>query len=125
MAGWTGILQADAYSGYGRLYHGERKPSPIVEAACWAHGRRRFFELADVEATARRRAQGKLAVIAPLALEAVRRMDDLFAIERSINGQSADRRHAVRQDRAAPIVAALETWMRGERATLSRGSDVV
>ena len=51
-------------------------------------------------------------------------MDDLFAIERSINGQSADRRHAVRQDRAAPIVATLETWMRGERATLSRGSDV-
>ena len=51
-------------------------------------------------------------------------MDDLFVIEPSINGQSADRRHAVRQDRAASIVAALETWMRHERATLSHGSDV-
>ena len=65
LASWTGVLQADAYGGYGKLYLGERKPAPIIEAACWAHARRRFFELADIEAAARRRAQKKVAVIAP------------------------------------------------------------
>ncbi len=49
LAGWTGVLQADAYGGYGKLYGGERKPAPIIEAACWAHARRKFFELADIE----------------------------------------------------------------------------
>ena len=82
LAGWIGVLQADAYGGYAKLYGGERKPAPIIEAACWAHARRKFFELADIEAAARRRAGKKVAVIAPLALEAVRRMDELFAIER-------------------------------------------
>ena len=53
LAGWTGVLQADAYGGYGKLYEGERKPAPIIEAACWAHARRKFFELADIEGAAR------------------------------------------------------------------------
>ena len=73
LAGWTGVLQADAYGGYGKLYLGDRKPAPIIEAACWAHARRKLFELADIEAAARRRVGQKQAVIAPLALEAVRR----------------------------------------------------
>ena len=68
LASWSGVLQADAYGGYGRLYGGGRKPAPIIEAACWAHARRRFFELADIEAAARRRAQNKVTPIAPLAL---------------------------------------------------------
>ncbi len=101
-----------------------RKPAPIFEAACWAHARRRFFELADIEAAARQRARKKVAVMAPLALEAVRRMDELFAIEREVNGHAATERLAVRRERSAPLVAALEGWMRAERARLSRGSEV-
>src|SRR4051794_5364738 len=77
--------------------------------------------MADLAATARRRAQGKtLAVISPVALEAVRRGDALFEIENSIDGQSAERRRAVRQEKSAPLVADLESWLRQQRAKLSR-----
>jgi transposase len=125
LAGWSGLLQADAYGGYNRLYEADRKPGPILEAACWVHARRPFFELADIEGSARRKAEGKApAPISPLALEAVRRIDALFEIERSVNGRSADERRAMRQELAAPLVADLESWMRAERARLSRGSDV-
>ena len=117
---YAGILQADAYAGFNRLYQADRKPSPITEASCWAHGRRKFFELADVTA----KASGKLAVIAPLAFEAVKRIDAIFDIEREINGRSIDERHAMRRARVAPLVSDLETWMRAERAKLSRHSDV-
>jgi hypothetical protein len=76
LAGYAGILQADAYSGYTRLYEADRRPGPIIEAGCWVHAPRPFFVLADVEANARRKAQGKtVAVISPLALEAVRRIE--------------------------------------------------
>ena len=125
LAKWSGLLQADAYGGYTKLYEADRKPGPILEAACWAHARRPFFALADIEAAARRKAEGKEPPpISPLALEAVRRIDALFAIERDINGRGAGERHAVRQARSAPLVAAFEAWMREERAKLSRSSDV-
>jgi transposase len=117
---YAGILQADAYAGFNRLYNADRKPGPITEASCWAHGRRKFFELADVTA----KASGKLAVIAPLAFEAVKRIDAIFDIEREINGRSIDERLAVRRERVMPLVSELETWMRMERAKLSRHSDV-
>jgi transposase len=91
LAKYAGILQADAYSGYNKLYEGDRRPGPIKEAACWVHARRKFFVLADLATSARRKAQGKTAaVISPIAFEAVRRIDGLFDIEREINGQSAD-----------------------------------
>ena len=125
LANYVGLLQADAYGGYGKLYAPNRMPGLILEAACWVHARRPFFVLVDVEAAARRRAQGKApAVISPIALEAVRRIDALFAIERGINGQSAEQRHAVRQERSAPLVADLEVWLRAQRAKLSRGSEI-
>jgi transposase len=73
LSGWAGTLQADAYAGFGELYEARRSPQPIAEAACWAHGRRKFFVLADLKQ-------------APLATEAVRRIDEIFAIEREING---------------------------------------
>ena len=66
----------------------------------------------------------KPPVISPLALEVVRRIDALFEIERAINGQSADRRKAVRQELSAPLVADLEAWMREQRAKRSRGNDI-
>ena len=125
LANFGGVLQADAYSGYGKLYDPGRAPGPITEAACWSHARRKFYVLADIEANARRKAQGKTsAVISPMALETVRRIDALFEIERSINGLGADQRKAARQDRSAPLVASLQTWMREERARLSRHNDL-
>ncbi len=125
LAGWSGVLQADAYSGYGKLYDIERPAGPIVEAACWAHARRKFFELADIEAAARRKAQRRTpAVISPLALEVVKRIDALFEIERSVTGLPAEQRLAVRRERSAPLVTALEAWMREERRKLSRHADV-
>ena len=120
LQGYAGVLQADAYAGFNRLYEAGRRPAPLIEAACWAHARRKFFVLADITAKAR----GKLPVIAPLALEAVKRIDAIFDIEREINGQSAEERLAVRRARVAPLVSDLETWMRTERARLSRHAEV-
>lgn len=122
LAGYTGVLQADAFEGYNRLYLPERKPGPILEALCWSHARRKFFELADIAANTRR---GKNApLISPIALEAVKRIDALFAVEREINGLSAATRLAVRQEKSAPLVVAFEGWMRAERAKLSRHAAV-
>jgi transposase len=124
LADYAGIFQADAFGGYNKLYEADRKPGPIIEAACWVHARRPFFVMADIAANARRTAQGKTPwMISPLALEAVRRIDALFDIERSINGQSAERRQAVRQEVSAPLVADLQSWLREQRAKLSRGND--
>ena len=91
--------------------------------ASWSHARRRpFFELADIAANARR---GKnAAAISPIALEAVRRIDALFDIERAINGQSAEERLRVRREQSAPLVAALEAWLREQRSRLSNSSAV-
>jgi transposase len=110
LAGYAGILQADAYAGFGELYDGRRKPGPITEAACWSHGRRHFFELADLRK-------------APLAVEAVRRIDALFDIERTINSLPAGDRLAARQRESRPVVADLEKWMRTERTRLSRHAE--
>jgi transposase len=117
---YSGILQADAYAGFNRLYSGERRRGPLVEAACWGHARRKFFVLADIAAKAR----GKLPAIAPLALEAVRRIDGIFAVEREINGLDAAERQSVRQGRSTALVRDLETWMRSERPRLSRHAEV-
>jgi transposase len=108
---FTGVMQADAYSGFGRLYGEGREPGVILEAACWSHARRKFFELAELKQ-------------APIAIEAVKRIDALFAIERAINGKNHEQRLAARREKSAPLVADLETWMREQRAKLSRHADV-
>ncbi len=119
---FAGILQADSFAGYNRLYAATRLPGPVTEVPCWAHGRRKFFELADIGAS---KGRGRNAPpISPLAMEAVKRIDVLFDIERSIKGEATSRRHAVRQELSAPLVAELETWMRTERARLSRHAPV-
>jgi transposase len=119
---FTGILQADAYSGYNELYDPSRPQGPVTAALCWAHARRQFFELADIAANAQR--GKKAAAISPIALEAVKRIDALFDIERGINGQSAEQRLRVRKEQSAPLVTGLEAWMRGQRSRLSRSSSV-
>lgn len=122
LAGWQGILQADAYAGYNQLYDAARKPGPVASALCWSHARRKFFELADVQTNIRK---GKSAKeISPIAVEAVKRIDALFEIERMVNGQSSEARLAMRQRQSAPLVADLERWLRGERALLSKHAKV-
>lgn len=122
LQGFTGILQADAYSGYNELYDASRPQGPVTPALCWAHARRQFFELADIAANAR--AGKNAAVISPIALEAVKRIDALFDIERGINGQRADERLRVRKEQSAPLLTALEAWLREQRARLSNSSAV-
>jgi len=119
LAGYAGILQADAYGGFNSLYDPQRSPAPITEAACWSHGRRKFFVLADIAKSAPGSERP-----APLALGAVRRIDAIFAIEGEINRLPAEPRLAVRTARSAPLVTELESWMRSERARLSRHADV-
>jgi len=124
LARYSGILQADAFGGYNKLYEPDRMPGPITEAACWAHSRRKFFELADLTKISKRKAQGgKPAFASPMALDAVRRIDALFDIEREINGKSATERLAVRQQLSVPLVAELADWMTAARARLSPHDD--
>jgi transposase len=110
LAGFAGLMQADAYAGFNRLYEVARKAGPIVEAACWAHARRKFFDLARISQ-------------APIASEAIARIDALFAIEREINGLASPQRVGVRTARSRPLVVALESWLREQRARVSKNSD--
>jgi transposase len=125
LAAWSGILQADAYSGYNDLYREGRDPGPVLEAGCFAHARRKFFELADVLSSARKKSRGqRSSMIHPIALEAVQRLDALFDIERSINGKSPAERVATRQELSAPLMAELHTWLTEQVGKLSRGHDL-
>jgi len=125
LAGYSGILQADAYDGYNKLYLPGRSPGPIWEAACWAHARRPFFAMADIEENARRKASGKKEIpLSPIAIEVVRRIDALFEIERSINGKSAEERLAARRSLSRPLVEDLRVYMQTQLARLARGHDL-
>ena len=110
LSSYAGLMQADAYAGFNRLYEPGRKPGPILEAACWAHARRKFFDLA------------RLAK-APIAVEAVQRIDALFAIEREINGMTPQERQRIRDERSRPLSVELEAFMREQRAKLSAKSE--
>jgi transposase len=110
LAGYAGLMQADAYAGFNRLYEANRKPAPIVEVACWAHARRKFFDLARINK-------------APIASEAVARIDALFAIEREINGLAPKERVCVRKERSRPLIFELESWLCEQRARVSKNSE--
>jgi transposase len=136
LAGYGGILQADCgacpraglwpdpWAGFNQLYEANRKPGPIIEAACWAHSRRKFFVLADIAKVAAARAQKNPVAFSPLALEAVRRIDTIFDLERPLNGLPEEKRLELRRQYVAPQVEDLEKWMRTERARLSRHNEV-
>ena len=122
LAGWQGILQSDVYGGYNDLYLANRSPGPVRSALCWSHARRKFFELADIADNVR---SGKPAHdISPIALEAVKRIDAIFDIEREINGIDARARLAARQERCRPLVEDLRNWLLEERAKLSKHNGV-
>ena len=125
LASWSGILQADAYGGYGELYAASRKPGPVLEAGCFAHARRKFFELADVKGAARKQSRGeRTGVIYPIALEAVQRIDKLFDIERGINGLPAEERLVSRKEHSAPLMSELRAWLSEQLRKLSRNHDL-
>lgn len=121
LKGWKGVLHADAYSGYNDLYRTDREPGPVASALCWAHSRRKFFVLADIAGKLRK---GKPAHdISPVALEAVKRIDAIFDIEREINGLSVEERLEVRNRLSRPLVDSLQEWMLAERARMSKHAD--
>lgn len=103
---YSGILQADAYAGFNQLYESGR----IQEAACWAHVRRKFYDLMEAHRS-------------PIATEAVERIAALYQIEAEIRGRSPDERREVRQARSRPLLDAMHAWFRASRAKLSNKSD--
>ena len=122
LAGWQGVLQADAYGGYNDLYRGGRDPGPVLSALCWSHARRKFFELADIKEKAR---QKKPAYdISPVALEAVKKIDAIFDVERQINGLDVTNRLDARHQLVRPLVDDLHDWMRAEQGTMSKHNPV-
>ncbi len=110
LAGYARLMQADAYAGFNRLYEASREPGPIIEVGCWAHARRKFFEITRLKK-------------APIATEAVAKIDELFAIEREINGLPVQHRVAVRDERSRPLVEALHAFLHERRVKLSGKSE--
>ena len=107
LAKFQGILQADGFSGFNGLYDSGR----IREAGCWAHARRKFYELFEANHS-------------PVAKEALDRIQALYAIEEPIRGKQPAQRVVVRQREAAPLLADLECWMRATLATVSAKSEL-
>jgi hypothetical protein len=104
---FSGILQADAYSGFSALYEGDR----VKEAACWAHARRAFYDLHKANAS-------------PVAAEALERIGKLYEIEAEIRGRPPDERKAIRQAREGPLLESLRDWLRETLARTSKKSDL-
>ena len=93
---FKGVLQVDGYPGFEQLV-----PKGIMLAACWAHTRRKFYEVHQ-------------ATGSPIATEALRRIAEIYAVEDRIRGRSAELRRAVRQELASPLVGSLKAWLEGE-----------
>ncbi len=108
LAGFRGVLQADGYAGFGGLYEGGH----VVEAACWAHVRRKFHDIHAAGGTS------------PLAREALDRIGKLYAIEERINGKPPDHRLLIRQAEAAPLLDDFKLWLETTRVRLPGRSDV-
>jgi transposase len=106
LATFHGTLQADGYAGFNRLYESGR----MQEAACWAHLRRKFFDLHQAHAS-------------PMATEAVKRISHLYAIESEIRGRSPDERQRVRETRSRPLLTSLHEWFKAALTELSRKSE--
>ena len=106
LSAFRGVLQADGYAGFDRLY-GES----IQEAACWAHVRRKFYDL-------------NVAQASPLAEAALDQIAALYAIEAEIRGRAPHERAAVRQARAGPLLTALHEWMHKALGSISKKSEL-
>lgn len=102
---YAGVLQADAYAGYNPIYESGR----VLEAACWAHARRKFYDIHAAQPT-------------PITTYVLAQIADLYKIESGIRGSPPERRREVRQEYSKPIVEALHTWLNQQLSTLSRKS---
>ncbi|MGB6871325.1 MAG: IS66 family transposase, partial [Acidobacteriaceae bacterium] len=106
LASFRGILQADAYAGFSRLY----QDGSIQEAPCLAHIRRKFYDLVQAHQS-------------PIAAEAVQRIAALYQIEKEIRGRSPDQRREVRNARARPLLESMRQWLEESLVRLARKSD--
>jgi transposase len=104
-----GILQADGYAGFNGLY--DRTEDPLTEAACWAHARRKFYDIFA-------------ATNSPVAEEALKRIGKLYDIEEQIRGRLPDERRRVREKRTEPTLADLQRWLIATKQKLSKKSDL-
>lgn len=102
-------MQCDGYAAYKNIADAAHLGEAITLVFCWAHLRRRFFDIAKGGS-------------APIASEALDRIALLYAIEKTIRGRSADERRAVRQEKSKPLVLALKTWLGEQLARVSRKS---
>ena len=96
---FRGHLHADGYAGFNKLY--ERQPSgsdPLIEVACWAHVRRKFFDIHKAGAS-------------PLAEEAINRIGTLYEVERQVRGEPPDVRAERRQQETRPLLNNLKAWL--------------
>jgi transposase len=107
LATFKGTLQADAYAGFNRLYDSGN----ANEAACWAHVRRKFFDIEQAHAS-------------PLAGDALKRIAELYVVESEIRGRPPEERKRVRQARSVPVITSLHDWMQQTLAKVSRKSDI-
>jgi hypothetical protein len=103
---FSGTLQADGYAGFDKVYETGR----IREAACWAHVRRKFYDL-------------QVAHQSPVAQEALERIGALYVIESDIRGRPPDERREIRQTRARPLLVSFRQWLEGRLNKLSQKSD--
>jgi hypothetical protein len=102
---FRGTLQADAFAGYAPLY----ETGAIREAACWAHVRRKFYDIAQAQAS-------------PVAQEALRRIGALYAVEETVRGKPPPIRRAEREARAGSLIEAMHAWLTDTIKTLSQKS---
>jgi transposase len=107
LKGFSGILQADAYAGFGHLY----EAGLIQEAACWAHARRGFYDIHQANQS-------------PIAAQALDRIGALYAIEAEIRERPPDQRVAARQARAGPLLDSLREWLRSTLTRVSKKSEL-
>jgi transposase len=108
---FCGTLQADGYAGFDKLYNEANPNHPIKEAACWAHVRRKFYDI-------------QVANDSPLAKTALERIGELYGIEEQIRGQSADLRREIRQARSGPLLDALYRWFKDLLTQVSAKSEL-
>jgi transposase len=112
LEGCRGFLHADGYAGFNGLYEpAATGDARVIEVACWAHGRRKLFEVHAATGS----------VIAQGALE---RMTALFKIEAEINAHGPEHRHAVRQERSLPLLVELKDFLAAAFASISRKSSL-
>ncbi len=111
LTGYAGIVQCDGYTAYKQFADPTRDGGPITLAFCWAHWRRRFFDIDQ-------------AGPAPIAHEALERIAALYAIESRIRGRSAEERHTVRQAETKPLVEDLRAWLETRLIAVSEKSTI-